>query len=149
MAKIINESKEIRLFVFVPTFDCPQHPEVYTVHQSSGVFIAVPPQVRPVPSCHHDRGAPLTLLLGHPQVRKRINIHTCCNLQSCSCCITPTTTLLLFCPLRPVCQPPAEYHQHIMIKAGVTTAVTIRSEYVKHIFSTLKGQSSDFSITFP
>ncbi len=71
------------LFVSAPTFDLPQHPEVHTVHQSSGVLIAVLPQVRPVPSCHHNRGAPLTSQLGHPSVRKYkiwtfkfINVHT-------------------------------------------------------------------------
>ena len=58
------------LCVSVPTFDCPQHPEVHTVHYSGGVFIAVLPQVWPVPGCHHYRGAPLAPQLGHPPVWK-------------------------------------------------------------------------------
>lgn len=52
--------------ISTPTFDSPQHPEVYTGHQSGGVFVAVSPQIRPVPGCHHYRGAPLTPQLGHP-----------------------------------------------------------------------------------
>lgn len=55
----------------VPTFDCPQDPKVHTVHHSSGVFVTVFPQVRPVPSCGYDGWAPLTPQLGHPHVRER------------------------------------------------------------------------------
>lgn len=62
---------------YLLTFDRPQHPEVDTVHQSGGVFIAVLPQVRPVPGCHHHRGAPLTPQLGHPPVRKYVKWINC------------------------------------------------------------------------
>lgn len=56
------------------TFDSPQDPEIYTVHQSSGVLVAVLPQGRPEPSCHHHRRASLSTQLGHPQVRKYVTL---------------------------------------------------------------------------
>lgn len=54
----------------VPTFDCPQYPKVHTVHHSSGIFVTVFLQVRPVPSCIYDSGAPLTPQLSHRHVRE-------------------------------------------------------------------------------